>query len=38
MIIINNPNDPTGAVYQKETLEKVWPTIARENNILILGF
>lgn len=36
MIIINNPNNPTGAVYQKETLEKVCQ-LARENNILILA-
>ena len=36
MIIINNPNNPTGAVYQKETLKKLCQ-IARENNILILA-
>ena len=36
MIIINNPNNPTGAVYSKETLEKVCQ-LARENNILILA-
>lgn len=23
MIILNNPNNPTGAVYQKETLEQL---------------
>ena len=36
MMIINNPSNPTGAVYQKETLEKVCQ-LARENNILILA-
>ena len=36
MMIINNPSNPTGAVYQKETLEKVCQ-IARENNVLILA-
>lgn len=36
MMIINNPSNPTGAVYQKETLEKVCQQ-ARENNILILA-
>lgn len=36
MIIINNPNNPTGAVYQKETLEKLCK-LAKENNILILA-
>ena len=36
MMIINNPSNPTGAVYQKEILEKVCQ-LARENNILILA-
>lgn len=36
MMIINNPSNPTGAVYQKETLEKACQ-LARENNILILA-
>ena len=36
MIILNNPNNPTGAVYQKETLEQLCK-LARENNILILA-
>lgn len=36
MIIINNPNNPTGAIYQKETLAKVCK-LAKENNILILA-
>ena len=36
MIIINNPNNPTGAVYSKETLEKLCQ-IARENHIYILA-
>lgn len=36
MMIINNPSNPTGAVYQKETLEKVCQ-LARENNILIFA-
>lgn len=36
MMIINNPSNPTGAVYQKGTLEKVCQ-LARENNILILA-
>ena len=36
MMIINNPSNPTGAVYQKEILEKVCQ-IALENNILILA-
>ena len=36
LLIINNPNNPTGAVYQKETLEQLCK-LARENNILILA-
>lgn len=36
MMIINNPSNPTGAVYQKETLEKVCQ-LAQENNILIFA-
>ncbi len=36
LLVMNNPNNPTGAVYTKESLEKVC-CLARENNFLILS-
>ncbi|WP_368487625.1 pyridoxal phosphate-dependent aminotransferase [Clostridium sp. BJN0013] len=36
MIIINNPNNPTGTIYSKEELEKI-ADFAREKDILILS-
>ena len=36
MLIMNNPNNPTGAVYTKESLEGVC-RMAREHNFLILS-
>ena len=36
MIVLNNPNNPTGAVYRDEILAQVCE-IARENNLLILA-
>ncbi len=36
LIIINSPNNPTGKVYSKETLEKV-VKIARKNKLIILS-
>jgi aspartate/methionine/tyrosine aminotransferase len=36
LIIINTPNNPTGAVYSKETLERI-AEIAKQKDILILA-
>lgn len=36
MIIMNNPNNPTGAVYDKETLRRL-SRIVCENNLLLLS-
>ena len=36
MIILNTPNNPSGAVYSKETLKKV-AEIAEKNNIIIIA-
>ena len=35
-IVVINPNNPTGAVYSRETLQKI-VDVARENNLLILA-
>ena len=35
-IVVINPNNPTGAVYSRETLQKI-VQVARENNLLILA-
>ena len=35
-IVVINPNNPTGAVYSRETLPKI-VDVARENNLLILA-
>jgi alanine-synthesizing transaminase len=35
-LVIINPNNPTGAVYSRETLERLLQ-IARENNLLVLA-
>jgi alanine-synthesizing transaminase len=35
-LVIINPNNPTGAVYSRETLERLL-AIARENNLLVLA-
>jgi len=36
MILVNSPNNPTGAVYEKKTLEQI-AEIANENNLLVMS-